>query len=81
MRAYQLFEQRGRQDGHDVEDWLQAEAEITSKKQPQNVTKILHRDSKSDLPVNRSQIWVLHHCNVRCRGMQFAGSSGGNRNV
>ncbi len=27
-RAYQLYEQRGRRDGHAVEDWLQAEAEI-----------------------------------------------------
>ncbi len=27
-RAYQLFEARGRELGHDVEDWLQAEAEI-----------------------------------------------------
>ena len=27
-RAYQLWEQRGREDGHDVEDWTQAEAEI-----------------------------------------------------
>ena len=26
--AYSLFEQRGRQDGHAEEDWLQAEAEI-----------------------------------------------------
>ena len=26
-RAYQLYEERGRIDGHDVEDWLQAEAE------------------------------------------------------
>lgn len=24
--AYELYEQRGRQDGHDFEDWLQAEA-------------------------------------------------------
>jgi Protein of unknown function (DUF2934) len=23
--AYSLYEQRGRQDGHDVEDWIQAE--------------------------------------------------------
>jgi hypothetical protein len=38
VRAYQLFEQRGRQDGHAVEDWLQAEEEILGKKQPQNVT-------------------------------------------
>lgn len=28
-RAYELYEIRGRQDGHDVEDWLQAEAEIS----------------------------------------------------
>lgn len=26
-RAYQLYEQRGRDDGHDLDDWLQAEAE------------------------------------------------------
>ena len=26
-RAYQLYEQRGREDGHDLDDWLQAEAE------------------------------------------------------
>lgn len=27
-RAYELFEERGRQSGHDVEDWLSAEREI-----------------------------------------------------
>jgi uncharacterized protein YegP (UPF0339 family) len=27
-RAYQLYEQRGREDGHEVDDWLQAESEI-----------------------------------------------------
>jgi hypothetical protein len=27
-RAYELYEQRGREDGHDTEDWLMAEAEI-----------------------------------------------------
>jgi hypothetical protein len=32
LRAYQIYEQRGRQDGHDVDDWLQAEAEILGKK-------------------------------------------------
>ena len=26
-RAYQLYEQRGRDDGHDLDDWLQAEAQ------------------------------------------------------
>jgi Protein of unknown function (DUF2934) len=28
-RAYQLYEQRGRDDGHDLDDWLQAEAELS----------------------------------------------------
>lgn len=33
MRAYELFEQRGRHEGHDHEDWTRAEAEILSKYQ------------------------------------------------
>jgi hypothetical protein len=28
QRAYELYEQRGRADGHDLEDWLQAECEM-----------------------------------------------------
>ncbi len=28
LRAYELYEERGREDGHEVEDWLQAEGEI-----------------------------------------------------
>lgn len=28
MRAYELYVQRNRGDGHDVEDWLDAEAEL-----------------------------------------------------
>lgn len=27
-RAYELYEQRGRQGGHDVEDWLKAEQQL-----------------------------------------------------
>ena len=30
-RAYELYEARGREDGHDLEDCLQAEAEITGR--------------------------------------------------
>jgi hypothetical protein len=29
VRAHQLYEQRGRDDGHDLDDWLQAEAELS----------------------------------------------------
>jgi len=28
QRAYELYEQRGRTDGHDLDDWVQAESEI-----------------------------------------------------
>jgi hypothetical protein len=31
IRAYELYEARGRGDGHDVEDWLEAESEITGR--------------------------------------------------
>jgi len=29
-RAYALYEQRGREDGHDVDDWLRAEVELAA---------------------------------------------------
>jgi hypothetical protein len=29
LRAYELFEQRGREHGHDLDDWLRAESEVT----------------------------------------------------
>lgn len=29
-RAYELYETRGREDGHDQEDWLQAERDLNS---------------------------------------------------
>ena len=31
-RAYELYEERGREDGHEEEDWLRAEEEIKRKK-------------------------------------------------
>ena len=31
-RAYELYEKRGGADGQDLEDWLQAESEITGVK-------------------------------------------------
>jgi hypothetical protein len=32
VRAYQLYEERGSEGGHDIEDWLRVEAEIVGKK-------------------------------------------------
>ena len=30
-RAFELYETRGREDGHDLEDWLRAEEEIAGR--------------------------------------------------
>jgi hypothetical protein len=32
LRAYELFEQHGRQNGHALDDWLRAEAELRGRK-------------------------------------------------
>jgi hypothetical protein len=32
-RAYELYEERGREDGHEVEDWLRAEDEVKGRAQ------------------------------------------------
>jgi hypothetical protein len=32
LRAYELYEARGREDGHDLDDWLQAEADFLGSK-------------------------------------------------
>ena len=32
VRAYQLYEERGYENGHDLDDWLRAETEIARKK-------------------------------------------------
>ncbi len=36
LRAYELYEQRGGGDGRELDDWLQAEAEVT-----QSMTKAI----------------------------------------
>ena len=32
QRAYELFQRRGREPGHDQDDWLQAERDLREKK-------------------------------------------------
>ena len=34
VRAYDLFLRRGRIDGHAIDDWLEAEGEVTREQQP-----------------------------------------------
>ena len=31
VRAYEIYEERGRAEGHDVEDWVAAEEELTNR--------------------------------------------------
>jgi hypothetical protein len=31
-RAFELYEERGRADGHDLADWLQAESKVTQRR-------------------------------------------------
>jgi hypothetical protein len=31
-RAYELYEERGREEGHELEDWLRAEEEVTGRR-------------------------------------------------
>ena len=37
--AYSYWESRGREDGHDVEDWLTAEQEVIRRHRVQSATK------------------------------------------
>jgi hypothetical protein len=32
LRAYQLYEERGKENGHELEDWYRAKEELTIKK-------------------------------------------------
>ena len=32
LRAYDLYEERGREDGLDLDDWLRAESELSQKR-------------------------------------------------
>jgi len=35
-RAYEIYLERGREDGHDVEDWLAAEKELSQRRKEVN---------------------------------------------
>jgi len=39
LRAYELFEARGCEHGHDIEDWITAENEILGKTQIKSVSR------------------------------------------
>jgi len=49
VRAYELYEQRGGEPGHELEDWLEAEREIgkiTMAKEPESIDKRLRASGR-----------------------------------
>ena len=49
-RAYELFELHGCQHGHDMDDWLEAEAEVMGKKSS------VSEDSKKEVATKRVSV-------------------------
>ena len=45
VRAYRFYEERGGEHGHDLEDWLRAEAEVFGKKRA--VAEAQHAEGRS----------------------------------
>jgi hypothetical protein len=45
-RAYELYERRGWEDGHEVEDWLQAEAELTRERTKPLAAEAVRKNQK-----------------------------------
>ena len=46
-RAYELYEQRGRADGHDWDDWLRAERDVGGRKVASEVHASAERGASS----------------------------------
>jgi len=59
-RPRELWEQRGRADGHAEEDWLQAEAEVTGKAAPPVMRRIVIRAGGT--------VYVGEHEPAKCAG-------------
>ena len=47
LRAYELYEQRGMIDGHALDHWLQAEAEVLGAKKHGSKSKRIQRGGES----------------------------------
>jgi len=59
VRAYEIYLQRGGEDGHDVEDWLAAELELSgapqSKPQPEPKTVVQPPTSPTSSPAAQTR--------------------------
>ena len=73
VRAYQLYEQRGRQDSHDLDDWLQAEMDVSMIGENSRATAIRIQ------PWRKSAVALLHDNVTPQNGHESAGSAPGGR--
>lgn len=57
LRAYEIYQNRGRQDGRDVEDWLAAESELRSpnSRQPSSSSSSTDKARSSSFPGSRQR--------------------------
>jgi hypothetical protein len=61
-RAYQLYLERGRNDGHATDDWLQAEYELRRLpvRKLAEIPSPAPRQDKSNKPIGKSLVEVVH---------------------
>jgi len=52
-RAYELYEERGREDGHELEDWLRAEEEIQEMRALSAAVRTIELELSATPPVQR----------------------------
>lgn len=50
QRAYELFQERGREDGHDLDDWLRAERELQAQPASSATAKRRQEQSAAAVP-------------------------------
>jgi hypothetical protein len=67
LRAYELYEARGREDGHELEDWYRAIEELTIKKFRTATACLVHTSKQKNdpRPDLRGLFHTTHHFNRR----------------
>ena len=58
-RAYELYEKRGREDGHDLEDWLRAEEEVQEMQALSAAVRTIELELSATPPVQRVRPSVI----------------------
>jgi Protein of unknown function (DUF2934) len=53
-RAYEIYEQRGRENGHELEHWLEAEQEVSRRASPESERRSSVTASRSSYTSHRA---------------------------